>query len=415
MDNLRLAPDGPAWKAFVVEGSQNVTIDTLASLRDFARAGLPIIFVGIPGHYPTQSAASEEKFEKALSLVLEENNVHQVSPGRATQKLAQLGLRPQITTGRDSWYTIWREDVESQVEYAFLFNDGNASSTNVTFVTTKKPYLLNAWTGERSAILNYSREDGSIVMPVHLEKSQTAVIAFEPGTLSCSITSTTCTNILKIDEVSETEIAILTERSCSKYNATLSSGKKVAFDTPQASPSFTLSNWTLLVEHWGRPDDEFDAATVAKKFNMTHEITSLRSWVDEPSLVNVSGVGYYTSIFTWPPCGQGTASGAFLRFPEVLHGLNVYVNGEKTPVLDHRDPVVDITPYLRKGDNEVLAKVPSTMYNYLRTIWDELKSSGEPPKITAFMPDFLTTFGPVQNGLVGEVRVVPFVEHKVSC
>jgi hypothetical protein len=249
---------------------------------------------------------------------------------------------------------------------------------------------------------------------MHLEKGQTAIIAFENASHPCSITSTTCPNILDAEEVSETDLAILLKRS-SKCNATLSSGKDIALDSAGASSSFGLDSWTLLVERWERPDDKFDAATVAKKFNMSHEIASLGSRVDEPSLVNVSGVGYYTSIFEWPPSGGGRAWGAYIRFSEVFHGLNVYINGEKTPALDHRDPVIDISPYLRDGENEVLAEVPSTMYNYLRTMWDELLSLGEPPKITSFMPDFLTLFGPVQNGLVGEVTVIPFLERKVSC
>lgn len=374
-----------------------------------------MIFAGIPGYYPTRSMCSEKDFDRKLSLLLEEKNVHRVSPGDVAQMLLHLGLSPQTTTGEGSWYSIWRENTKSRISYAFLYNDGNASTSEVTFATVKKPYLLNPWTGRRSAIPNYVKRKGAIVIPIHLEEHQTTVIAFEPRTHSCSISAGMKGGILSVEEVSKTALIVRSQKYPHDSTATLSSGRRVKFDSSNASPSFALDKWSLLVEHWERPSDKFDARTIAHKFNKTHEIASLASWAEYPSLVNVSGVGYYTSTFSWPPETSGKVAGSMIRFPGVPHGLQVYVNGLETGPLDYRNPVIDITPYLRKGENKVLVKVPSTMFNYLRTIWSELLSSEEPPKISSLIPNFLNTVGPVQNGLVGEVEVIPYVEHTVSC
>jgi hypothetical protein len=62
-----------------------------------------------------------------------------------------------------------------------------------------------------------------------------------------------------------------------------------------------LSNWNLTAEHSERPSDMYNASTIAQKGNTTHTLSTPTSWLKIPGLENTSGVGYYTTTFTWTP------------------------------------------------------------------------------------------------------------------
>lgn len=69
------------------------------------------------------------------------------------------------------------------------------------------------------------------------------------------------------------------------------------------------------------------------------------------------------------------------------------------------------TPYLVEGENRVEAVVPTTMWNYLYTILDDLKSAGQPPLLLELSgvigsePLNATD----QTGLVGVVSIAPYM------
>jgi hypothetical protein len=83
----------------------------------------------------------------------------------------------------------------------------------------------------------------------------------------------------------------------------------------------------------------------------------------------------------------------------------VFVNGEAVSPLDIRNPQRDITPYLTTGENSVEVQVPSTMWNYLRSISDELENGGVGPQQLSALGAALPPL--TENGLVGTMDIVP--------
>jgi hypothetical protein len=402
-----LAPNGPSWKAFIVEGSQNITVDTVERLRKLARAGLPVIISGTPGYYPVGSDCSKGRLLRELSSLREEDNVYSVDKGQVAKKLAELGLSPRIKSSDASWYTTWRTDEATGTDYASIYNDGPASSGSATFATTKKPFSLDPWTGERTEILQYTVADGELTIPLAFAADQLKLLSFESGEHACHITEGDLT-VLGVKSSGSSILA----HSRSQGDVKVSSGKTIHLNSTAASP-FALSEWSLTVSHWERPADLYDVETIAVKHNTTHALagSDLSSWTAIPGLEDASGVGYYSASFSWPPTGK--ASGAYISFPSVAHGLTVSVNGQRIPTLDYRSPVWDITPYLRQGDNEVLAVVPSTMWNYLRTIMGDLRSGGQKSSLITRLGGYLPPR--VDNGIIGEVEVIPYVEAEIEC
>ncbi|KAM0321554.1 hypothetical protein ACHAQA_010044 [Verticillium albo-atrum] len=395
-----LAPESPAWKAFIIESSQNVTTDSVERVRNLARAGLPIIIAGTPGYYPTKSDCSAPRLARALASLRAEPNVYSVAEGEVTKKLRELGLSPRIQTTNKSWYSTWRADA-SGTDYVFFFNDGAASNGTALFSTAKKPFALDPWTGERTPVAHYIEVDGTLTMHLSFAANETKVFSFEGREHTCHV-ETAPGGTLAVKSA-DSSVVVHSHRS---GIATLSSKKSVSL--PQAAATIVLDSWTLVVSHWERPSDLFDVETIASIRNTTRSLSRLESWTSIPGLEDTSGVGYYNTTFDWPTSG---ASGAYISFPPVAHALTVFVNGQRVPTLDQRKPQRDITPFLRDGSNDVLAVVPSTMWNYIRTILKDLRSGGVQPSPVSYG----FSIGRVDNGIIGTVEVIPYEQLEVRC
>jgi hypothetical protein len=74
---------------------------------------------------------------------------------------------------------------------------------------------------------------------------------------------------------------------------------------------------------------------------------------------------------------------------------------------------VDLGPFLKKGSNQITVVVPTTMWNYIRSIAGELKTGGTPLEL--LLSAIGTTIPPVtDNGLVGTVTLVPYVNMSLD-
>lgn len=401
------------FQALVVLGSQNLTRDSLVQLKDFANAGLPIILAGsAPGHYPTQNITDpgDQAFNESLAGLISHPNVHHAAEGELSQKLDSLDLKPRVgiqTNG--TWYTTWREDISNGMSYAYVFGDTVPAFGVIVAQSTGTPYFLDAWTGILEPVLNY-RVNGSVTMiPLDLAGNQTKIIGFAQrpieGVPIPEFHVTELTPDVFGLSAQDNGIVLHIAASSDPTNITLSTGEKVQH-TNQAPASFDLKSWVLELEHWEAPDNFSDASVTAVKTNTTHQLTELVSWSVIPEATNTSGVGYYHTNFTWPPVSAAgyancTSLGAYIRFPPVLNAITVYVNGVRIPPLDYASPVADVTPYLVSGSNQVTAVVPSTMWNYLRSILPDIRSAGREFSSLAALPK-------TDNGLVGVVTVVPF-------
>ncbi|KAE8392565.1 hypothetical protein BDV23DRAFT_181495 [Aspergillus alliaceus] len=99
--------------------------------------------------------------------------------------------------------------------------------------------------------------------------------------------------------------------------------------------------------------------------------------------------------------GYGQFSG-----PAILAGKRI-VSNEIGAV-----SLMDISPYLQTGLNEIVIVVPTIMWNYIRSIFDRIMMAGYPPLISITNPGHLPE--PVDTGLNGTVHVVPYVKWQAT-
>ncbi|KAI9045309.1 glycoside hydrolase family 35 protein [Aspergillus affinis] len=419
--NQTLGPDGPAYKALIVYSASNVTYDAIGKMQQFAGAGLPVILVGgDPPLYASAGAPSHQTFAEAISELKRTENVFAVSESELMHKLASLHLEPRIQVRANStWYTTWRESVSEDVQYTFVYNDGEASTGYLVVSSNKIPYRLDMWTGLSKQILEYQQTRSKTIIPLALEANQTALIAFvgpsvhgwRGSVVHAVETPSTVQEYLYSTNTSDS-VELHIAAGPIDQPLVLSDGRNYTVRPDRtAASSFTLDNWSLTAEHWAAPDNLSDASQIASKFNTTYQLDALIPWTQIPGLTNASGLGYYSTSFEWPP-RTGSADGAYILIPQVLHTLRVKVNGHQTPPFDYNAPRVDISPYLRTGQNEVIIVAPTVMWNYIRSIFDRIVMAGYPPLISLTDPGHLP--GPVDSGLSGTVHVVPYVKWQAK-
>jgi hypothetical protein len=286
--------------------------------------------------------------------------------------------------------------------------NGGYSEGVVEFASTGIPYYYDAWTGLQTPVLNYTRSTSTTTISFQLAGNQSTVIAFLSKPLNSDYPSehmTSCSKGILGTAYDAAKGIIVKVGSGEPSPATFetSDGAIHTASSSSATP-FTLSNWTLIVEHWDPPSDLYNITPIAVKSNTTHFLPDLVSWQELPGLQDVSGLGYYNTSFTWPPSKD--ADGAFIDFGNIFSTVRVSINGDVLPPLDLTWARADISPYLRNGVNEVQAVVSTTLQNRLRPIWTDLRTVGSAPQSLAGSPQ--------DYGLLNPVVVTPYTEFTVG-
>jgi hypothetical protein len=403
----------------VIPSTANVSSDALVHLQQFAKDGLTVILSGgDPGYYPSKDGRGENTTMSALASLKRIQNVHSIATEDLVRCFVSLGHQPRVQVQTNStWRPLWREDAKKGIDYIFIFADGAASTGQIQVTSSKVPYFFDLWTGEQKTVLHYQRQAGKLIIPLSLASNQTMIIALSDQPLiGVELPSYHAIKLplstLGYSFSNNRELSVHVAGFEMQTPLILSTGNRYQIHNQSATAAaFPLTGWNLTAEHWEAPKNLSDALTIAVKHNTTHQLPELVSWTEIPTLVNVSGIGYYNTTFEWPPVNE-KADGAYLKFPAVKHALRVYVNGHLIPQLDFSAPQADIAAYLKHGINDILAVVPTTMWNYLRTMIDKLKDGGQDP-----IPGIATGFPlPDHNevGLIGMVEVVPYQVIKVS-
>lgn len=400
------APGQQEFRAFILRGNDTLTPGGVEKLAQYAREGLPVI---ISGGISTTWASSDEdaihQAQNSLSSILQLENVHQVPYTGLASFIQAIGItsRAEISSN-GTWYTRWKEDAEGET-YVFIYNDGNFSTGYISFETVGVPYLLDAWTGEKTPIVEYAEQDGRTVIQFALQKTETRIVVFSASSKCGNEAEHVVSSSDSVLGYTSTGSAIWAKVAAGNSTAsvTLSSNEtQLLHANPQ--PSFTLTNWTIFIQQWLPPVNLYDVESLANKVNATFSVPGalLSSWSDL-GLPNASGVGYYTSSFVWPE-GEANNTGAYLVIPPAAQGLTVTINGRELPPVDITNPTTDVSEYVVGGKNTVLLTTSSTLWNSLIPIWENLLTGGTGPGFTSEA----LGYGPQSYGILGEVQVIPY-------
>lgn len=367
------APNRQAFKALVVRANESLTVTGTSKLYEYAQSGLPILFPGgIPTRYLGANVTAARYVNETLEKIKSLDNARIIPEEGLLAALTSLGIHPRTSIKANAtWYPVWREDSKANKDYIFIYNDavnntiGEGYSTGeVTFATTGQPYHYDAWTGDITPIVDYQASKAGITIPISLAGNQTTIIGFHR------------------DEPTLTKPTKTVPSGASVEGGSGEAAPTAYYPCPSSIPSISLKDWTLVVESWTAPADVYDVATDAARRNQTyhiHDLTSWRNTTDE--LRNVSGRGYYSSTFNWPPSSSSPKApdGAMLDLGAIIHTARASINGHALAPLDVTRAEADIGPLLRRGKNSVEIMVSTPLGNALRPLWDKIHTSGKAP------------------------------------
>ncbi|MDN7122418.1 alpha-L-rhamnosidase [Nocardioides sp. ChNu-153] len=410
----RLAPDGPAYKVMIVGPDQfrgnrlSIELSAARRVRALAEAGLKVVLMGDwanlaepVGVESAETVAQIRAEMAAVAALPTTRTVGATANADVPGALAALGVTPDVTHERSTVMSVRRVLAEGGgVDLYYLANAKHAENRRLTRVTQDVwltatradavPYRLDTWSGTLTPVAFHERSGSKVRVRVDLQPGQSTVVVLAAPARSerpVSVVATTA------EAVSGDERRIVVRSSTAgRHTVTLAGGRTKVTTIASVRAPLTLGTWDLEVEDWtpGR------TATTTTRTTRRTRVEGLRPWSQIPGLEDVSGIGRYSVTIDlgqqWP-----TGTGALLELGAVEDTFRVSVNGQALPPCDPLVTTVDLGRRLRRGRNTIQVEVASTLLNRLRTVTPEVYG-------VATRQNY---------GLLGPVRLVPYVEQEV--
>lgn len=378
--NRRLAPEGPAYKAMIVECDAfrgrraTLTVSAAQRIAELARNGFPIVFLGswdTPSADGLGTPADDAAVVAAVASAQARPNVRTVAlPADVPGALAELGVKQHVTHERSTLIHVHRRTDDADLFY--VANARHAENRKLETVeqtvwfdrrtAQQVPFVLDAWTGEIARVAEYSREGDRIGVRLLLKPGQSTIIVLADKKWATPSSQ-------RVPQVVSTEAEaarvdgpklIVRASQAGTYATALGDSriKRAVIDKVPAVRE--LTEWALEVEDW-QPGS---TPSTTRKIVTQRKLSALVPWLEVPGLEDVSGIGRYTTTVVWD--GK-RGSGAYLDLGSVLGTFRVRVNGTRIAGTNPLDTVVDLGGALRSGRNVIEVEVASTLLNRLRT------------------------------------------------
>ncbi|WP_397558069.1 glycosyl hydrolase [Microbacterium alkaliflavum] len=450
--NKRLAEAGPAYKALIFDqflyptsntARGSLTIEAANDILGYAKAGLPVVFVGAPTGTGGLPVSDDAVLAGIVAQILALGNVHQVaSEADVPALLAQLGLKPAAEPAAPTTLlSVHRSDSSVAAEYYYLYNQGvdaapagngtfgknpsnlyeepsacrvttannpcmatgAAVDTTVTLQGKGAPFLLDTFSGQITPIAQYSTDGDSVTVHVSLARDASTVIALldQPKKIGVDnlpnrgVAATTADSAAFIGN----SLVVRANRA-GTYTTTLTNGRSVTSTIANVPAAIDLTNtaWHLDAQDWV-PTNPYgttgEAGTATTKKPVSLDLSALKAWPDIPELARASGIGTYTTTVTLPQ-GWDSSYGASLSLGQVSDTFTLKVNGKSVPV-DLIGANADLGKALKAGANTIEVTVTTTLNNRLFQLDTAVANRGV-----------------LQNyGLVGPVVLTPYREATV--
>jgi len=406
----RLAANGPAYKALIVDSEQgpptdpvktSMPVEVARKILGYARAGLPVIVVGTPpDRTPGNTPQDDPALKNVIVELLAEKTVSRVAhESDVPEKLRSLGIRPAAEPATPSpMLSIRRRDAATRTDYYFLYNQGIVSPPDepgtlfepatgepldreVSLEGRGRPYLLDPWSGKIAPIVNYTSGRDRITLRIRLSRDNGVLIAISeaPNRFGVAAPAVYVTKTNADDAAMDRNAIVIRASKAGNYTTTLSNGQTVRTQIRSVPPplDLTKAKWHLSVEDW-QPANPYDttfgaAAAETRKTSVEMDVDALKTWPDIPQLRNVSGLGTYTT--TVDLAGWTSENGAVLNLGEVFDSFSLAVNGQAVSI-DQLAAAADIGPYLKAGRNSIVLRVATTLNNRLAKIDEGVANRG---------------------------------------
>ncbi|ETS75576.1 hypothetical protein PFICI_12520 [Pestalotiopsis fici W106-1] len=384
VSNQRLASDGPAYKALIVNNATTMDVSTAELILSYGQSGLPLVIVeSDPSSSFSYTNASGEEIASQLGTIFDSirefSNTESVnSTSDVPGALVDLSVAPsvQYSSTQNASLITYRKTQDDGYLY-WVYNDGDdATSAALSLEGSGAPYVIDLWSGSVSPIPAYSSTDNRVTVNVTVAATSAVVIyvgedsVFNSRALSEHLIASSCGSHVS----SAGQLVVTTNATCT---ATTSSNGTVTLEAEDLPTTVVPSSWSLTVQDWSpqypNTTGVNSSATIKERLP-TVSLTELIPWPNITSLEYASGVGVYNTTIDLTRPDNSTL--VFLSVGEVEGTFGVSFNGEEIASIDQfGNKDIDITSLVLAGTNSLEITVATTLWNKLRQTWPEIYGS----------------------------------------
>jgi hypothetical protein len=372
-DGRLVLEDGSSWRVLVLPDSELMTPEIAVKLRELVAAGLTVV-----GPRPNRSpslqggaAASDAVVRRVAGELWAGPGETRFGKGRVisgrslASVLAELGVQPDTTLAEPLEWTHRRGE---GWDLYFVSNQSKAAvHTEARFrVSGRRPQLWLSDTGEVRDLAEWREEDGATVVPLALDPAGSAFVVFAESSVGADpIVALDGPRADSVELRSSGGRAEAWVAQPGRWSARTRSGRRVEISLRDAPPVLALDRpWSV---------------TFADRLPAPRRLTlaKLASWSEQtdPDVRFYSGTARYETTFALPAALHRRDLRLFLDLGEVADLAEVRLNGRDLGVLWKPPFRMEVTAFVRPGENRLEIAVSNTWRN--RMIGDYGKPLGE--------------------------------------
>jgi hypothetical protein len=415
VEDRQLRTPGSLYPSLVLRNETRISLQLAEKLQEFARAGLPIVFAE---HIPAEEISFKDysgngpRIRQIMQEILgmhtnassdteapqAHGSVRFVTDATTVPRVLQTGLdvNPNLRFATPEPNIFFHQFDVGLASFIFFRNSlASSQDFRVTLAAAKRiPQIWNPWTGEVAEAPVYRSENGNVTLDIHLDPYGSEMIALVESQQQRHVVHST---FPRIERPSSGLVGVTAEPG--SYRTEFSDGRdKVSVISEKDIPlALTLGpNWDLNLV--GNDKD-------GKQWSEHIHAAPLRDWSLSQNLRYFSGHGHYSLDVQIDRSYLRPGLALELDLGEVHDVAEVWINNTKVGSLIMRPYRVDVSRYLKAGNNHFEIVVTNTLRN--RLVGDG--AAGDPHFVmfqrrVFFMP----------SGLIGPVRLQPEARIKLQ-
>ncbi len=313
--------------------------ETLAKLRAWRKRGGRLLFIGEKPRWDNRGESLGDEFE--YTFLLSET-------GRELTDWLAGEMQPDVQLREENPAVNYIHKRKAGLDIYFISNHDSLPVENtISFTVGGTPQAWNPEDGCIRPVFEYSRENGQTVMPLRLEPFGSQLIVFDPS--ADMVPRVVATN-MKIRDLKNTASRIRTTAEAQSGGENF---VELDWRGRRYSQTFQATIDTVaLADAWRfEPGDG----------SFESEYRKSGSWTDTHS--HFSGIGIYTQSFSVDSAWLQDDRRVYLDPGRIEHSLELRVNGEVVGQRCWKPLYMEISDYLREGENRLELRIANSMAN----------------------------------------------------
>ncbi len=337
---------------------EKISLDIARKLKEINNSGIPIIFLGtLPDEQPgfLNFEKNDKEIKKIINDLIENKKAFLIERNQNISQflIQKLKINPELIYNQEHptiYYILKRSE---EADYYFLRHSHNKpKKVNIRFSASDKiPFILDPWSGRICQAAQYKKEENSIEMDLWFNAYGSIIIEFKKTEEKLHIIESQ----LRSERING-ELVCYGDTP-GKFSVKLSNGdEKVMEINEDYLISIPLNKWHLktnIRDHLG------NISSIEKN------LEELKDWREIPELKYCSSKGIYTTKFTIEENSIQNNLKFILSLGRVHDVAVVSINNSLTDPLLVYPYEIDITPYIKSGENKIEIEITPTLRNRL--------------------------------------------------